>query len=241
MLQLASASVDISYGAENTADLSSWAGVMIGRWDLEAAAGMAHTDGYILIPTSQRGLVDTLANSEHATVDAGVGYQVTEGGRAFLRGTFFDEARHNGTPIQKNSTGTGFGVAGVNSPIHDHDFLSARVYGESLSRPSPPHRNREQLTDIQHVPSQTARHSRSMEPLVFEPDTYRWSRCERSHGCQQRAVISRRPRAFIANNVASGRQRTVGIFGQDIIRIRDNWVLIGGVRWDDWRNFNGTR
>ena len=64
-------SIDTSYGTENTPDLSAWAGTKVSRWDFEAATDMSRTDGYILVPSSERGTVDTAANSKHATVDAG--------------------------------------------------------------------------------------------------------------------------------------------------------------------------
>lgn len=240
-----SASLDISYGNENTPDLSSWIGTTIGRWDLEAATGLAHTDGYILIPKSQRGLVDTLANSEHATVDAGVGYQIRAGGRAFLHGTFFDEARHNGTRIQANSTGTGFGVAGVNTPIYDHDFLSARVYGESQGYDQTfssiaPNRNSENLTDIQHVPSQQLGTAVQWNHLFSDQTLILGADANEVIGASDEQLFSSTTGSHFANNIAGGRQRTVGILGQDIIRIHDRWLLIAGVRWDDWNNFDGS-
>jgi outer membrane receptor protein involved in Fe transport len=240
-----SASLDISYGTENTPDLSSWAGTTIGRWDLETAAGMARTDGYILPPTSQRGLVDRLANSEHVTVDAGVGYQLAEGGRAFVRGMFFDEARDNGTPIQKNSTGTGFGVAGVNTPINDHDFLSARIYGESQGYDQTfssiaPDRNSEHRTDIQHVPSQELGTAVQWNHLFSNQTLMAGADANEVIGASDEQLFSSTTGFHFANNVAGGRQRTVGIFGQDIIRVRDQWLLIAAIRWDDWNNFNGS-
>ena len=240
-----SASVDLSYGTENTPDLSSWAGTTIGRWDLEAGAGMAHTDGYILIPTARRGVVDTLANSEHATVDASVGYKITEGGRAFLHGTFFDEARHNGTPVQKNSTGTGFGVAGLNTPVGAHDFLSARVYGESQGYDQSfssvaPNRNAEHLTDLQHVPSQQLGTAIQWNHLFSNQTLIAGADANEVIGASDEQLFSSTTGFHFANNIAGGRQRTVGIFGQDIIRIHDRWLVIAGVRWDDWNNFNGS-
>ena len=42
-----------------------------------------------------------------------------------------------------------------------------------------------------------------------------------------------------ANNIAGGRQRSTGIFGQDIFHL-SKWIFIVGVRWDDWRNFKGS-
>jgi outer membrane receptor protein involved in Fe transport len=239
------ASVDISYGNENTPDLSAWTGTTIGRWDMDAATDMARTDGYIITPASQRGLVDTAANSEHATVDAGIGYRIPDTGRAFLRGTFFDEARNNGTPIQKNNTGTGFGVAGVNTSIGAHDWISARAYGQAQGYDQTfssvaPNRDSERLTDIQHVPSQqlgTAvqwNHIFSSQTLIVGADA------NEVMGASDEQLFSSTTGFHFANNTAGGRQRTVGIFGQDIIRIRDRWVIIAGVRWDDWNNFNGS-
>jgi outer membrane receptor protein involved in Fe transport len=42
-----------------------------------------------------------------------------------------------------------------------------------------------------------------------------------------------------ATNIAGGRQRSTGIFGQDIFRLPGKWMIIAGVRWDDWSNFDG--
>src|SRR5207245_5822328 len=165
-----SVSVDASYGTENTPDISLWAGTVISRWDLDAAADMSRTDGYSLVPASQRGIVDTAANSEHAMVDAAVGYQISENGRAFLRGRFFDESRNNGTPLQKNSTGTGSGVAGINTGIGGHDWITARVFGQvqgydqTLSSIAPD-RGSETHNNIPHVSSHNISDARQWTQL----------------------------------------------------------------------------
>lgn len=235
-----SVSVDTSYGTENTPDLSVWAGTAISRWDMEAAADMARTDGYILVPPSERGAVDTPANSEHATVDAGVGYKISDGGRAFLRGSFFDESRNNGTPLTYNSTGTGSGVAGINKNLGPNDSISARVFGlaqgydQTFSSVSPS-RNKETLTDIQHVPSQQV------------GTAEQWEHVFRGHtliaGLDWQHVMGASDEQLVlvpAYNIAGGRQRSTGIFGQDIFHIGNKWTFIGGVRWDDWSNYNGS-
>jgi len=239
-----SASLDISYGTENTPDVSSWVGATAGKWDAEAAADLAHTDGYILVPTSQRGLVDTLANSEHATLDASIGYRISAGGRAFLRGAFFDEARHNGTPVQKNSTGTGFGVAGVNTALGSHDWISARVYGQAQGYDQTfssvdPDRNHEHLTDIQHVPSQQLGTAAQWNHVLSSQTLIAGADANEVIGASDEQLFSSTTGFHFANNIAGGRQRTVGIFGEDIIRIR-RWMIVAGARWDNWSNFNGS-
>jgi iron complex outermembrane recepter protein len=235
-----SISIDTSYGTENTPDLSLWAGTVISRWDFEAAADMLRTDGYILVPSSERGTVDTLANSKHATVDGEVGYKISESRRVFLRGSFFNESRNNGTPLTYNSTGTGFGAAGINSALGAHDTIEARVFGlaqgyDQTFSSIATNRSTETLTDIQHVPSQQL------------GAAAQWEHVLRGHtlivGLEAQEVMGASDEQLVlasAYNVAGGRQRTTGIFGQDIFRIGSKWTLIAGVRWDDWRNFDGS-
>jgi len=235
-----SVSVDASYGTENTPDISLWAGTVVSRWDLDAAADMSHTDGYILVPASQRGIVDTEANSEHATVDAAVGYRISQNGRTFLRGSFFDESRNNGTPLQKNITGTGAGVAGINTGIGGHDWITARVFGQAEGYDQTfssiaPDRGSETLTNVQHVPSQQVGAS------------LQWNHLLKSHtliaGLDLQEVIGASDEQLVTSSsgkISGGRQRASGIFGQDIFKIGHKWTVIAGVRWDDWKNFNGS-
>lgn len=238
-------SIDTSYGTENTPDLSAWAGTKVSRWDFQAATDMSRTDGYILVPGSQRGIVDTAANSKHATVDAGVGYQISDSGRAFLRGTFFDESRNNGTPLQRNSTGTGVATAGINTGFGEYDSVIARVsgqvegYDQTFSSIAS-NRNTEALTDIQHVPSQEDsaavqwNHELKNHTLIGGVDV------QEVMGASDEQLLSSKTGAHFANNMAGGRQRSTGVFGEDIFRVASKWTVIAGVRWDDWNNFNGN-
>jgi outer membrane receptor protein involved in Fe transport len=238
-------SIDTSYGTENTPDVSAWGGTKISRWDFESGVDMSRTDGYTLLPPSERGLVDVDANSRHATVDGGVGYQISDTGRAFLRGTFFDESRNNGTPLQKNSTGTGVGVAGINTSVGDHDSFMARIsgqvegYDQTFSSIAS-NRNREALTDIQHVPSQEVgggfqwNHELKKQTLIGGVDV------QQVMGASDEQLISSTSGNHFANNIAGGRQRSTGVFGEDIFRMNDRWTVIAGARWDDWSNYDGN-
>src|SRR5450631_338081 len=104
--------LETSYGNEQTPNVSLWAGDTIGKWNLDAATDLFRSDGYVLVPSSQRGTVDTAANSEHATVDLNVGYELGPDAKTFARGNFYDEFRNNGTPVQTNDTQMAHGVAG---------------------------------------------------------------------------------------------------------------------------------
>src|SRR5439155_15835349 len=59
-------------------------------------------------------------------------------------------------------------------------------------------------------------------------------------GASDEQLISATSGHHFANNIAGGRQRSIGLFGQDIFRINDRWTVIAGARWDDWSNFNGN-
>lgn len=238
-------SADISYGNENTPDLSLWTGTAISRWDMAAAVDMSRSDGYILVPSSQRGIVDSDANSKHTTVDASLGYKISDTSRAFLSGSFFEESRNNGTPIQVNSTGTGFGVAGVNAGIGAHDFLSARVFGQAQGYDQSfsavaTDRNGEALTDLQHVPSQQLGGSAQWNHLFKDHTLIFGSDVQEIMGTSVERLFSTSSGNQFATNIAGGRQRYYGVFGQDIFRIAQKWTIIAGLRWDGWSNFDAS-
>ena len=239
------ASIDLSYGSENTPYLSAWAGTAVSRWDMSASIDMARTDGFVLVPASERGLIDAAANSRHATVDADLGYKFSDSGRAFLRGTFFDESRNNGTPIQKNSTGTGFGSAGVSAGLGEHDWASARIYGQAQGYDQSfsaiaDDRNSERLTNIQHVPSQAAGGGGQWNHILGSHTLIGGIDLLEVIGASDENLFSGVPPQQFATNIAGGRQRTTGLFAEDVFRIRDVWTIIAGVRWDHWRNFDGS-
>jgi outer membrane receptor protein involved in Fe transport len=235
-----SVSIDTSYGTENTPDLSIWTGTTISRWDLEAAAGMSHTGGYVLVPLSERGAIDTPANSAHATVDGEVGYKISDGGRAFVRGSFFDESRNNGTPLTYNSTGTGSGAAGFNTSLGANDSIEARVFGlaqgyDQTFSSVAADRKSEKLSDIQHVPSQQVGTSAQWEHVLRGHTLIAGIDWQEVMGASDEQLV-----LASSDSIAGGRQRATGIFGEDIFRIGSKWTLIAGVRWDDWSNFNGS-
>jgi outer membrane receptor protein involved in Fe transport len=97
------AELRLSYGAEGTLDDSLMAETKHGSWDVLAAGGALATDGYIQEAPAQRGPVDTASNVHSQNI-----LLLAEHNRGplrlFVRGSAFNEARHNGTPYQTNGT-----------------------------------------------------------------------------------------------------------------------------------------
>ncbi len=234
-------SLETSYGNENTPDLSAWTGSRIGPWDYSLATEMFRTDGFILVPDSVRGSIDTAANSKDATVYAQLGHRLGNNGRIFARGNFYTEARNNGTRIQTNDTRIGEGALGVDKPFGSRDSLTARLYTDVESYNQTfssiaPDRNSERLTDLQHVPEQVVGGAVQWTHTLGSSQTL-------IGGVDLSEVIgSSNERLFTGANQGrngGGRQRNLGIFGEDIFR-RANWTVILGARVDDWRNFRGN-
>ncbi|HST12170.1 MAG TPA: TonB-dependent receptor [Terriglobales bacterium] len=231
-----------SYGNERTPQLSIWAGNRVHQWDYSAAAEMFHTDGFILVPDSVRGSVDTAANSEDATVYALIGHTLGERGRAFVRGSFFTEFRNNGTVLQTNDTHFGEGVAGVDKEFGTKDSLTARLYVQVVGYNQvfsavAADRNSENLTDLQHVPEQVVGGAAQWTHVLGKSHTL-------IAGTDLAEVIGASNELLFsgpnASRNAGGRQRTFGFFGEDIFH-RVNWTVIAALRADHWKNFNGTQ
>jgi outer membrane receptor protein involved in Fe transport len=235
--------LETSYGNERTPDLSFWTGTRAGQWDLSLSSEMFRTDGYIIVPTWQRGSVDTPANSEDATVDFTVGHHLGEKGRVFARGSFYTEFRNNGTPIQTNDTLMGEGAFGLDQQFGGSDSLTFRAYGQVQGYDQrfssvAADRNSESLTDLQYVPEQVGggaaqwTHFLGMhQTLIAGMDVMEVM------GASDEQLFS--AGTHTRNNASGGRQRILGWFGEDLVRF-NNWTIIFAGRFDDWNNFNAS-
>lgn len=236
-------SLETSYGNERTPDLSFWTGTRVGKWDLSLASEMFRTDGYVLVPTWQRGTVDTPANSRDASVELTAGYRLNDKGRIFARGSFYTEFRHNGTAIQTNDTRMGEGALGWDQQFGNRDSVTLRGYAQVQAYDQrfssvASDRNSESLTNLQYIPEQVVGGAGQWthflgahQTLVAGADVLEVM------GASDEQLFS--SGVHTRNNAAGGRQRIAGLFGEDLIRFR-NWTLIVGGRIDDWNNFNAS-
>jgi outer membrane receptor protein involved in Fe transport len=234
--------LETSYGNETTPDLSMWTGTRVGKWDFSAASELFRTDGFILVPTTQRGTMDTPANSKDASVEVNIGHQVGDKGRVFARGNFYTEFRHNGTSIQTNDTKMGEGALGYDQQL-GNDSLTLRAYGQVQAYDQrfssiAPDRNSESLTNLQYVPEQVVGGAGQWTHLLGKHQTL-------IAGADALEVMGfSDEQLFTAgthtrNNASGGRQRIVGFFGEDLVRW-NKWTVIVAARVDDWNNFNAS-
>jgi outer membrane receptor protein involved in Fe transport len=191
------------------------------------------TDGYVLVPPEQRGLVDTRAGTSDISGSLLLSKTFGPRTRGFLRFGSFGESRRNGTRLQLNDTRiTSLDLGNDWSSWRAGDF-SLRLYGskenfnQNFSAVAAD-RNSEVLTNRQRNPSQQ---------LGF---AFQWRRPlgnahSLSVGVEGRHVRGHSAERFVD---AGGRQRSLGFFAGDSLRI-GSWLVSLGARVDSWRNYQG--
>jgi outer membrane receptor protein involved in Fe transport len=123
------------YGSEDTYDTSLLLEGKHGPWGALATGGILGTDGYVLTAPNQRGLIDVPSNVHAQNGLALIDHQ--QGGlRLFLRGSAMNEARNNGTPVQKNGTrlwrfSTGSDWKPTGDGFLNSSTLTFRAYGSA--------------------------------------------------------------------------------------------------------------
>jgi outer membrane receptor protein involved in Fe transport len=134
-----------SFGGEGTYDNSLLAAAHPGPWNLLAAGGLIGTDGYIQEAPSQRGPVDDASNvhSQNALLTAGRDFGDL---KLFVRGSGFEESRHNGTPYQRNATRLIRYSTGADWQNARNSALALRLYGSS-------ERYRQTFSSISNLPN----------------------------------------------------------------------------------------
>jgi outer membrane receptor protein involved in Fe transport len=244
-LEQTSISAESSWGSEDTPELSLWAGTRLGPWYGSASTDLFRTNGYIPVPESQRGTVDSPANSAHELTEVELGRRFGDFSRFFARGSYFGEDRHNGTVIQLNHTHLGDFATGVNYETKSVGAISARLFGlfESYyqtfsavtSVDSP--RDTETLTDEQSVPSQALGGS------------LQWSR-PMGHlqtlvaGFEMRAVDGSSNENLFklgvpnGNTLSGGQELTARIFGEDILQLGPHLIANLSLGYDHWSDLN---
>ena len=115
-----------SYGSEATTDNSLLGALKFGKWSGLVSSQLIATDGYVLIAPSVRGPIDQPYNVHAQNGLTEFDHGLSHEGRIFLRGSILNENRHNGTPIQINSTRLYRYAGGA-----DWSNLVVRLYGDT--------------------------------------------------------------------------------------------------------------
>lgn len=225
--------LEASGGNKATATASMSAGKSWRTFGIGLSLQALRTDGYVLVPSDQRGTVDVAAGTSDLAGSLLLSKTFGPRARGFLRFGSFGESRRNGTLLQINDTRiTSLDLGSDWSTSHEGDF-SLRLYGSSENfnqnfTAVALDRNSEVLTNRQRNPSQQ---------IGF---AFQWRRPLAnlhllSAGIEGRYVRGHSAERFVD---AGGRQRSFGFFGNYSLPIR-SWLVSLGARIDTWRNYRG--
>ncbi len=128
-LRDSSLSLETFYGNEQTPDASLTASLRQGPWLAIVSSEGFHTNGYVAVLPPLQGSVDTPVASEHFDGQFTLERLFSEQGRVFARGSIFEDARKNGTPLQNNDTRLRQIAVGADWQSSAAGALTFRAYG----------------------------------------------------------------------------------------------------------------
>lgn len=236
-------SADVSYGGQDSAVGSIFAGQRIGPLTAQVAGEVFHSNGHVIVDRGQRGPIDTKAGVTYKTLDLRLAEAARAERRLFVRGSLFSESRENGTPLQINDTsfrqlsaGAEFEPPGAGRfALRSH--VSSQTYNQAFSAVAAG-RNSESLTRRQTTPARQFGAS------------LQWSRHAGRHhnlvaGTEFRDVSGHSDEVVVSGGrdttaiTSGGRERTIALFAQDSIIAGNRLILTLGARADRWRNLDG--
>jgi outer membrane receptor protein involved in Fe transport len=234
--------LESAYSNQDTPDVSFRGSRAAGNWAGAISGELFRTDGYIAVPLSLRGSVDTPVNSKHASGEATVERKFGENASVFARGSLLGEERQNGTPLTPNRTTIRELDVGGNWNSRElgaftlRSYVSRQVYNQNFSAVALD-RNSEDLTREQRVPAQqvgfSAQWTRSLgarQNLVAGAEE--WN----VHGESDEIGFSQGLASSRLN--AGGRENNWGAYGEDMISLTRRTLLTLSGRVDRWLNFH---
>lgn len=228
---------EAAYGERETPEGSFFLADSHGPWSASLAAEGFRTDGYVPVEPRSRGAVDSPAASRHTTADLTVERRVGADARLFLRGSWFDEDRDNGTRLQVNDTTIQQVSAGLDGTAGG-GWLSLRAWGSDQDyfqtfTAISADRNSERLTRVQTVPAESrggsaqwTRTAGDRHALVAGVDL------RQVEGTSREIIPGPAP----IRVEAGGTQSTAGLFVEDLARIGPRLSLTLAGRIDGWKN-----
>jgi outer membrane receptor protein involved in Fe transport len=232
-------SIETSGGSAGTGDVTVASSWLVKPWTFEMDGEGYRSEGYILVPSGQRGKVDTDANANYGTAEVTARRKLKDGD-LFFGGQFYDDTRNNGTPRTVNDTQIWQVNGGLNlltrlAAIELRGYGSGQSYNQTFSSVAAD-RNSETLTRVQHVPAQQIGGSLVLSRHLGASNQF-------VAGADVRSVRGFSNEIGLTNGLATslvdsgGRQLTSGVYVQDSIRLHSRVLFTIGGRYDNWDNY----
>lgn len=217
--------LDLSAGTQETGTASAF----VGGESFSLAADLLTTGGYVPTRASQRGTVDAKASSRHAAVDA-----TLRRAGAFVRASWYEEGRRNGTPLQENDTTHAQLAAGYDGgALTLRGYASQQDYFQTFSAIADD-RNSERLTVEQRVPSRGAGGSAQWTQLLARRHVLVAGTDVRfAKGASEELRFTAAGTFPVS---AGGSQQHTAVFVEDLFAVTPAVSVTAGLRADWWRD-----
>jgi len=233
-----------SYGNNDTRNVDLLLTEAQGPFRLSLEGSHFATDGYPTVSAARRGAIDRDAGSRHTTFNGRIELQPSPDLSLFVRGTYYEESRDNGTPLQFNNTDAGSLAMGGRARTGDGSEWTATVFTDlenfhSTFSSQALDRSSETLALDQRVPTTSLGAALTWSRVfgahrVLAGTDFRWIDGE----TDERVYVAG---AFARTRVAGGEQQIYGLFLQDVYTPHPRIELVGGLRADYWRAYDGFR
>src|SRR5256712_5273388 len=206
-----------------------------------------HTNGFITVPSYQRGPVDRTDDPRQENFASPVRITPDAGTTITLGGSLFREDRTFGTALSIAARTIGSVTLGLEHELGASGRWEAKLFAQWRTF-------RNQTSKI--VPPQTLRLSEVLDRIQVIPSNdygglWQWTipvspRSRVVVGTDARAILAQSEDqvfdgtgAPIGRSLAGGKQVGWGLFGEWISTPADRWTVVPSVRWDWWKNFDG--
>ncbi|MGH7412839.1 MAG: TonB-dependent receptor plug domain-containing protein [Candidatus Rokuibacteriota bacterium] len=233
-----------SYGTSDTHQVDLLLTEALGPLRLSLEGNHFATGGYPVVSASRRGPIDVDAGSEHLTFNGRAELVLSPDLSGFVRGTYYEESRDNGTRLQINNTDAGSFATGLRARTRDGSEWTGTVFTDvqafrSTFSAQAADRTSETLALDQRVPTTSVGAALSWSRAfgahrLLAGTDFRWIDGE----TDERVYVAG---DFARTRVAGGEQQILGLFLQDVFRPIPMLELVAGIRADHWRAYHGFR
>ena len=237
---------DLYGGTRATASGAGWLGFTAGSWSGSLTAANFQTRGFKPVDEPVRGPIDSFAGSRSSTFSGRFERKFGPHSTVFVRPSYFGEVRSNGTGLQTNRTHIRQLAAGGETGLGPKQAIRIgwRVYGgtqvyDQVFSAVTATRTAESLTRVQRVPVQNIGFTAQISAVYREHTFVGGVEARNVRGASdETAYIGNQSFTLIG---AGGRQRTIGAFVQDFIKVGPKLIVVVGLRADRWKNYAALR
>ncbi|MDQ2832985.1 MAG: TonB-dependent receptor [Acidobacteriota bacterium] len=222
--------------SEKTAMVDGLLTGAIGPWSGLLASSVFRTDGYILTAPALRGRIDVNSDDHSQNGRLEMRRVIGSDGDVFLRGNVLNDARSNGTPLQKNWTRIWRYVGGGDWTAGDAGRFLLRLYGTDQ-------RYRQTFSAINAARSSEKLTSFHLDPSQQAGGAAQWARSygaftlvagadvldTRGTDLEQLSAVS-----------VSARQRGEGVYGE-VLWQPETWSFAFSSRYDHFGSFDAKQ